>query len=600
MILQKSTNANSKGPNFCELEVRADGSIASAGDWFYKFIGNNSMIPFYELVSEDDKEAIQNDIVFFTSHDEEDFHEYATSIQNFAGLTTGNVHVTLRRSLLTDNGEPLCNVTIIDINTQVAYAQNYPNIIAKYRYFMTLKNEIYFDYDFKTDFLSVYKYVNERSITIYKGPMDGYLDEQLKSYATTFIGVAPIIEEIRTTLKGHAKNYDRTITLTDRESGADVTCRIMGGIPLFHTDSFYGIFVPNPVTDHLPYYLTPAGRDPGTGLFNKRAVTEYAIDMINASPKNGWLLVIDIDDFKAINDTQGHLYGDDVIKAVAETISTTIGIMGITGRYGGDEFVVFIDEDLSRDELKALLKVITKKLSIRFDPLVHVTLSIGICQYPDHATNFEDLFIKADQCLYIAKDKGKNRHIIYDPELHDKIIAENASTKSLSYIANKGLRRDFLIEIVGELCQKGLDALAPETGNLRMLRELFDVDGVLGFKIGEETPRFSAGQYVGDFHDAIGALNIAEPGPIMQNTTKPFLVNVVNDAEKIKELDRNNYDLLKAHEVAASIQCIGIKDHKPYCMVTYDVFNRKRKWSDTDIDALTMIGSCIISIMLSL
>ena len=95
-------------------------------------------------------------------------------------------------------------------------------------------------------------------------------------------------------------------------------------------DMVAGIITPDRNREQEAYYLTPAARDAGTGLLNKRAWTEYTIEQLNR--KDGqvrWLVIIDIDDFKHINDTYGHIFGDQVIRRVAEIIA---GIGGTAGR----------------------------------------------------------------------------------------------------------------------------------------------------------------------------------------------------------------------------------------------------------------------------
>ena len=81
------------------------------------------------------------------------------------------------------------------------------------------------------------------------------------------------------------------------------------------------------------YYLTPAARDAGTGLLNKRAWTEYTIEQLNR--KDGrvrWLVIIDVDEFKHINDTYGHIFGEQVIRGVAEIMQELVGQRGVIGR----------------------------------------------------------------------------------------------------------------------------------------------------------------------------------------------------------------------------------------------------------------------------
>lgn len=118
------------------------------------------------------------------------------------------------------------------------------------------------------------------------------------------------------------------------------------------------------------------------------------------------LLVIDIDDFKKINDTHGHLFGDRVIKETAETISANVRGEDILGRYGGDEFLVIMpgaDEHISSNVARRICASIAKNG-------FQATVSIGATTFTgDETQSGKDLIQRADNNLYQAKHDGKNR-----------------------------------------------------------------------------------------------------------------------------------------------------------------------------------------------
>ena len=80
-----------------------------------------------------------------------------------------------------------------------------------------------------------------------------------------------------------------------------------------------------------------------------------------------WLVIIDIDDFKHINDTYGHIFGDQVIRRVAEIMQVLVGQRGVIGRFGGDEYVILLEKVETREQLKTLLKTIAKNFALAFD-----------------------------------------------------------------------------------------------------------------------------------------------------------------------------------------------------------------------------------------
>lgn len=157
--------------------------------------------------------------------------------------------------------------------------------------------------------------------------------------------------------------------------------------------------------------------DPLTGLFNRRALLEP----LESSPPDFMALVIaDIDRFKAVNDTHGHLVGDRVIKMVAEEMKGELGGLGRIGRIGGEEFALIA----TSSETEALIeKLWDFRDHIAATPIVadsasfRVTISIGVAMRKDGQT-FDQLFADADRALYLAKASGRNR-VVTAAELED-------------------------------------------------------------------------------------------------------------------------------------------------------------------------------------
>lgn len=173
--------------------------------------------------------------------------------------------------------------------------------------------------------------------------------------------------------------------------------------------------------------LYAESRDGLTGLYNKKAITELAVKKINEQKTPCSLIIIDIDKFKECNDTYGHVFGDRVIVAVSSCIKDAINGVGIAGRIGGDEFLIILDKT-DEEDIRNITRNIRTAIQWNItsvEPGSIVTCSMGIARFPSNAENYDDLFKMADKCLYIAKYRGRNCYIIYKPEIHDKILAEN-------------------------------------------------------------------------------------------------------------------------------------------------------------------------------
>jgi len=149
-----------------------------------------------------------------------------------------------------------------------------------------------------------------------------------------------------------------------------------------------------------------------TGAFNKRHIVSCLRREITDSQKKHQKLtvaMVDIDDFKDINDTYGHLYGDYVLKRVAKTIISNLRQCDTVGRYGGDEFLIIL-RDTSKEEGYAMMERIRQKiLKLKWESDLVVTISGSVIEAGSE--EFADLFgllKKVDQLLYKAKQNNKN------------------------------------------------------------------------------------------------------------------------------------------------------------------------------------------------
>lgn len=157
-------------------------------------------------------------------------------------------------------------------------------------------------------------------------------------------------------------------------------------------------------------------RDPLTGVQNRTALNAAIERVIEVSKRHGTplaMLVLDIDHFKAINDTHGHRFGDDVLRAVASTAGTTIRRCDEIFRFGGEEFVVlanYTDEDGARQLAERIRRDIEAIGTVNGMDIT-VTVSVGMAIMPP-GNDSQSLFDRADQALYQAKQGGRNRCVL--------------------------------------------------------------------------------------------------------------------------------------------------------------------------------------------
>jgi diguanylate cyclase (GGDEF)-like protein len=151
-----------------------------------------------------------------------------------------------------------------------------------------------------------------------------------------------------------------------------------------------------------------------TGLHNFRYLSMFINRELNKSRRYGHelsLAIFDLDDFKLVNDLHGHHVGDEVLKAVADTLVASVRGADMVARYGGEEFVVVFPEtskhpaEVASEKLREAISAI----SLPSHPDLKITVSVGVANYPGDASDRAGIMVKADEALYSSKRAGKNR-----------------------------------------------------------------------------------------------------------------------------------------------------------------------------------------------
>lgn len=160
-------------------------------------------------------------------------------------------------------------------------------------------------------------------------------------------------------------------------------------------------------------------KDSLSQLLNKGASKLFITQVLEFSNRDNdshALLIIDIDEFKSVNDTLGHAMGDQVIVDVSRKIKSLFRDDDIVGRFGGDEFVVLIKNIKSIDFLREKCRELNREVNITYDNEIkhkQISLSIGLACYPQHGTDYDTLCQNADKAMYNSKRNGRNTFTIY-------------------------------------------------------------------------------------------------------------------------------------------------------------------------------------------
>lgn len=176
--------------------------------------------------------------------------------------------------------------------------------------------------------------------------------------------------------------------------------------------------------------------DPQTELITRSCMLQFARDLIERNV-DFTLAIMDLDNFKTVNDSNGHQVGDEVLSQVAEDLRRFVGADGVVGRFGGDEFMLIYLKSVDYDEVHDFFMRLYHsgrvfRRSVRAgDANTFVTATTGSVSFPKDSTDLDELLARADKALYRGKSKGRNCYIIYLPAKHEALEIPALSNHSL-------------------------------------------------------------------------------------------------------------------------------------------------------------------------
>lgn len=186
----------------------------------------------------------------------------------------------------------------------------------------------------------------------------------------------------------------------------------------------------------LDYVTHLATHDQLTGLMGRALLRDKTVEAVERARRFGTkvaVFMLDLDHFKRINDLLGHTSGDQILVEAANRLRRSVRSTDIVARAGGDEFVVVMSDITSVADVDQCAANLVLKLSPEIsvdEHLVKVTTSVGVCIYPDFASDVKHLFKRADAAMYAAKDNGRNQHQIFSEDMlketTDRLMMEHA------------------------------------------------------------------------------------------------------------------------------------------------------------------------------
>ncbi len=326
------------------------------------------------------------------------------------------MQVTLSKGV--HGGKSTVSAVFVDVSALKKVQDKLLKEQERYRIVTELSNEVMFEYDYKADVLTL----SERFTEIYGADhVIGYFRRDINSHVRM---IHPedrrnaIQQLFRTKRVG---TNDIQLRLLDANGNAQ-WCRILyrticaeNGEPVSAVGKISNINVFKQEIEQLEH---ESKTDSLTGVYNKMATGEMIDAYLRThEEKAHMLLLIDVDDFKKVNDTYGHQNGDAVLVHVIQNLREHYTREEIIGRIGGDEFVVFIGGVENKEEMIEKAQSLQELLKIPFiagDTTIPISASVGIAMCPEAGTCYEELLYCADNVLYEVKASGKGSFAIYE------------------------------------------------------------------------------------------------------------------------------------------------------------------------------------------
>lgn len=564
--------------------------IVNADERFYHLVGKKSGFSVTDLLHPDDVDTFLKALTYIEKEPQCMLVRFLTDMDTYRC-----VYMKMSYEGKVIQGIRYFEMEITDI---MAITDRYKSVseqIEKYRRFMSVYDGVFLEYSYETDCLQFYEYFNGQSRRLYYRNLteaeaelrtnDSLTEEQKDEFISLAEMIHKRIGSFRVSLDAEVlSDYMKDVRF-------ECNCAL-----LYRDDVHYKMIG---LCHHIgklkpkqPYYMSEYAVDSGTGVLNKKAIQEYALEHIHNGKKTGYFILLDIDDFKLVNDRFGHMFGDEVLAKCAEIFRSVTRTRGMVGRFGGDEFMLVLDNVPKEEDLRRILKVIDKHAKWAFSEKegFNISFSIGVAKFPDDGTTYEELLKKADKCLYIAKDKGKNRYIIYREHLHDSVQTVNDPQRivGLKSAVSDAEKHILLTQMIVKLHKEGKAALESV---MEEMQTYFDIDGICIFA-GEDMRRiYSRGNYVNQ---------VEELGFVYEPAYQElFDVNGYYTESHLNRLEKRSPLAHKAviqQEIGKFIQLILKEDGVPKAVVSFDFFNRNPKMGISDTGMIQTIGRMLAEI----
>ncbi len=335
-----------------------------------------------------------------------------------------------------------------------------------------------------------------------------------------------------------------------------------------------------------------------TGCYNKISAENIASEkLLKLNEGVHALFIIDVDNFKAINDNLGHFFGDQVLKEVSADLKSFFRTHDVIARIGGDEFVVFMENVPSKKVLEAKANSILEAFSKTYvDDYAEYSISgsIGIALYPDAGMKYEDLYKAADKALYKSKQQGKNCYVIYDDSIQNIAIRGLTKLESANRLTGSSFDYDAIADVFEILYSRNADSVSINTA-LKYIGKKYSSSRCYIFET------FDKGQTYSKTFEWCETDTLPNKDN-MQNLDKRIFkeyfedavsgVIYTNDFDFLKG-NTEAYDLIKTQDIKSFIHLQAKKGDYISFFLGLDDCQHARIWGEREINSLHYISKVV-------
>lgn len=365
----------------------------------------------------------------------------------------------------------------------------------------------------------------------------------------------------------------------------------------FNDNEVISVFGVLKVIDAEIKYKYKSERDLLTGLYNKLTTERLVEKALNYSTANSYLIMIDVDNFKAINDNLGHIFGDAVLINLADSLKSIFHQIDIIGRIGGDEFLVYTKHVESTDSLCTILEKICKAFNQKYldGYMEHeISSSIGVSRFGKDGVTFGELANKVDIAMYQAKNAGKNRYVIYDEmEYDDSLIIEGTHFNSMKRISSHFIDIDICFNLFNVFYGEKnpiecLDKIMNILGNQ------YDIDRVYIFKVNKALGKsMFKYEWINGKSDDMPALPREIPLSLIQPILNLYDEGGIFYFDSSMEFGEEFWAGMPYRDIKSMLHCSVNIDENFMLTIGFDRYTPQIQWTQKSINTLVFLAKTV-------